>query len=162
MKSHDLAQALTILARMLRSGPNVELAQLRFRDMFGDSHSSQQLALNLSTLVSLSSVDKSKWLQLIRENRFPIEVRPRDGARDIFGKLCAYLEENPQAQEQLKASANRPSGQSSPELMRALATLLKDTPPKHEPTSEPKDSPRTESPDEQKDMPKNEPPTEGN
>lgn len=162
MKSHDLAQALTVLARMLKSGPNVELAQLRFKEMFGDSHSSQQqLALNLSTLVSLSSVDKSRWLQLIRENRFPIEVRPRDGSRDIFGKLCAYLEENPQAQDQLKASANRSSGQSSPELMKALATLLKDT-PKHDSSNDVKDPPRLDLPDDQKDTPKNEPPTEGN
>ena len=158
MKSHDLAQALLTLAKMLRSGPNAELAQLRLRDVLGEPHGSQQLALNLSTLVSLSSVDKSRWLQLIRENRFPIEVRPRDGSRDIFGKLCAYLEENPLAQEQLKASATRSSSQSSPELMKALATLLKDT-TKHEQQT---DSPRPDSPDDLKGAPKNEPPTEGN
>jgi hypothetical protein len=65
-------------------------------------------------------------MELIRENGFPIEIRPRDASRDIFGKLCAYLESNPQAQEKLKASVNKTSGKSSPELMRALATLLKD------------------------------------
>jgi hypothetical protein len=133
MKSHELAQALTTLARMLKSGPNIEISQLRFKDMFG-GHSSQELALNLSTLVSLSSVDKSKWLDLIREHNFPIEVRPRDGARDIFGKLCSYLEANPQAQERLKQSATRSTSRSSPELMKALATLLKDT--RNEPPSE--------------------------
>jgi hypothetical protein len=128
MKSHDLAQALTTLARVLKSGPNVDLGQLRLRDAFGGPQSSQQLALNLSTLVSLSSVDKSKWMEIIREHNFPIEVRPRDGSRDIFGKLCAYLEANPLAQEQLKASASRSTNKSSPELMRALSTLLKDIP----------------------------------
>jgi hypothetical protein len=133
MKSHELAQALTMLARILKSGPNVDLAQLRLKDMFG-GHSSQELALNLSTLVSLSSVDKSKWLELIKEHGFPIEVRPRDGARDIFGKLCSYLEANPQAQERLKQSATRATSKSSPELMKALATLLKDT--RNEPTPE--------------------------
>lgn len=133
MKSHELAHALTTLARMLKSGPNVEISQLRLKDMFG-GHSSQELALNLSTLVSLSSVDKSKWLELIKEHGFPIEVRPRDGARDIFGKLCAYLEENPQAQERLKQSATRSTSRSSPELMKALATLLKDT--RNEPPTE--------------------------
>jgi hypothetical protein len=137
MRSHDLAQSLTTLARLLKSGPNVDLAQLRLKDMFGGPHSSQELALNLSTLVSLSSVDKSKWLDLIREHRFPIEVRPRDGSRDIFGKLCAYLEANPLAQEQLKASATR-TNQSSPELMRALSTLMKDI-PKNEPGSDQKE-----------------------
>ena len=127
MKSHDLAQALNTLARILKSGPNVELSQLRLKEMFDSPHSSNDLALNLSTLVSLSSVDKSKWLELIKEHGFPIEVRPRDGSRDIFGKLCAYLEANPQAQEKLKATATRSTSRSSPELMKALATLLKDT-----------------------------------
>jgi len=125
MKSHELAQALSTLSRLLKSGPNVELSQLKVGELF-DSHSARDLALNLSTLVSLSSVDKQKWMELIRENGFPIEVRPRDASRDIFGKLCAYLESNPQAQDRLKASATRTSGKSSPELMKALATLLKD------------------------------------
>ena len=135
MKSHDLAQALNTLVRMLKSGPNVELAQLRLRDMFGGPHSSQELALNLSTLVSLSSVDKSKWLELIQDHGFPIEVRLRDGSRDVLGKLFAYLEANPTAQEQLKATATRSTSKSSPELMKALSTLLKDT-PKNEPPPE--------------------------
>lgn len=139
MKSHDLAQSLTTLARLLKSGPNVDLAQLRLKDMFGGPHSSQELALNLSTLVSLSSVDKSRWLDLIREHHFPIEVRQRDGSRDIFGKLCAYLEANPLAQEQLKASATR-TNQSSPELMRALSTLMKDI-PRNEPSTDQKEKP---------------------
>jgi hypothetical protein len=125
MKSHDFAQALTILARLLKSGPDVELSQLQVGAVT-DSYNNRDLALNLSTLVSLSSVNKQKWMELIRENGFPIEIRPRDASRDIFGKLCAYLESNPQAQEKLKASVNKTSGKSSPELMRALATLLKD------------------------------------
>lgn len=125
MKSHELAQALSVLSKLLKSGPNVELSQLKVRELF-DSHNPKDLALNLSTLVSLSSVDKQKWMELIRENGFPIEVRPRDASRDIFGKLCAYLEANPQAQDRLKANVNKTSGKSSPELMRALATLLKD------------------------------------
>ena len=130
MKSHDIAQALTALARVLKSGPNVDTAQLRLKDMFSGPQSTQELALNLSTLVSLSSVDKSRWVDLIREHGFPIEVRPRDGSRDIFGKLCAYLEANPLAQERLKASATHSTSKSSPELMRALSTLLRDI-PKH-------------------------------
>jgi hypothetical protein len=132
MKSHELAQALSTLSRLLKSGPNVELSQLKVRELF-DSHSNRDLALNLSTLVSLSSVDKQKWMELIRENGFPIEVRPRDASRDIFGKLCSYLESNPQAQDRLKANVTKTSGKSSPELMKALATLLKvqrdDSPP---------------------------------
>ena len=134
MKSHDLANALSTLARMLKAGPDVELSQLNIKDTFGGPHSSESLALNLSTLISLSGVEKSKWVELIRENKFPIEIRPRDASRDIFGKLCAYLEENPLAQEQLKAKATRYTAKSSPELLKALSTLLKDT--RNEPPSE--------------------------
>jgi hypothetical protein len=136
MKSHELAQALNALARLLKAGPNVDISQLKVTEVF-DSRSNRDLALNLSTLVSLSSVDKQRWMELIRENNFPIDVRPRDGSRDVFGKLCAYLEENPIAQEQLKANVSRTTGRSSPELMRALSTLLKGQ--KSEPSSDSKD-----------------------
>jgi len=159
MKSHELAQALTTLSRLLKSGPNVEISQLKIREMF-DSHSNRDLALNLTTLVSLASVDKQRWIDLIKENNFPIEIRPRDGSRDIFGKLCTYLEANPVAQEQLKARATRPvHGRSSPELMKALATLLKDQPaPESSETKEQRNDPDTPTPKDQG----NEPPTEGN
>jgi hypothetical protein len=126
MKSHELANALSILARLLKSGPDVELSRLKVRDTLGGIQGSEGLAVNLATLVSLSNVDKSKWVELINEHGFPIDIRPRDGSRDVLGKLFSYLETNIEAQEKLKASATRPSGKASPELMKALATLLKD------------------------------------
>ncbi len=134
MKSHELANALSTLARLLKAGPDVELSHLNIRDAFGGPHSSQNLAVNLSTLVSLSNVDKSKWMELIREYNFPLDVRPRDGSRDVIGKLFAYLEQNPVAQEKLKSSATRSTSKSSPELMKALSTLLRDT--RNEPPTE--------------------------
>jgi len=109
MKSHDFAQALTILARLLKSGPDVELSQLQVGAV-SDSYNNRDLALNLSTLVSLSSVNKQSGWKLIRENGFPIEIRPRDASRDIFGKLCAYLESNRRLKRKLKASVNKTSG----------------------------------------------------
>jgi len=84
------------------------------------------MAVSLSTLVDLARIDKQQWLSFIEENHFPIEFRQRDAARDILGKLLAYLEENPDAREKLKAIATKKSGQASPELMKALAYLLKD------------------------------------
>ena len=125
MKSHELAQALSALARLLKAGPDVDISQLKVGEIF-DSPTNRDLALNLSTLVSLSRVDKSKWMELIREYGFPIEARPRDASRDVFGKICAYLETNPKAQEQLKAVATKASSKSSPELLKALTALLKD------------------------------------
>jgi hypothetical protein len=73
-------------------------------------------------------------MDLIHEYNFPIDVRPRDGARDIIGKLFTFLEENPLAQEKLKSSATRSTSRSSPELMKALSTLLRDT--RNEPPAE--------------------------
>lgn len=125
MKSHELANALSTLARVLKSGPDVELSHLKFKETLLGIDNPQGLAVNLATLVSLASVDKTKWLGLIHEHGFPIDVRPRDGSRDILGKLFAYLENNVEAQERLKASVRRPSETAAPELMRALATLLK-------------------------------------
>ncbi len=127
MKSHDLAQALNTLARVLRSAPNMEISQLQVQNLIRAPQSSSELALNLSTLVSLSKVDKSRWIDFINEQGFPIEIRNRDASRDVFGKLCSYLEANPLAQEHLRETAAHSTNKSSPELMKALSTLLKDT-----------------------------------
>ena len=88
---------------------------------------SSNMAVSLSTLVDLARVDKQQWLSFIEENQFPIDTRPRDAARDILGKLLVYLEQNAEARQKLKAIATRKSGgQASPELMKALAYLLKE------------------------------------
>jgi hypothetical protein len=83
------------------------------------------MALSLSTLVELSRVDKRQWLALIDELGFPIEIRPRDASRDIIGKLLTYLESNESARERLKTKAASKGAQASPELMKALNSLLK-------------------------------------
>ena len=125
MKSHELANALSTLSRILKSGPNVELSHLQFKETLAGVQSTQALAVNLSTLVSLSNIDKSKWIDLINEHSFPIDVRPRDGSRDILGKLLSYLENNVEAQDKLRATATRSSSTASPELLKALSTLLR-------------------------------------
>ncbi len=127
MKTHELARALKQLGDILLAAQNLEL-----RDVAVTSEDSvrkgrtSNMAVSLSTLVDLARIDKQQWLSFIEENHFPIEFRQRDAARDILGKLLAYLEENPDAREKLKAIATKKSGQASPELMKALAYLLKD------------------------------------
>lgn len=134
MKTHEFATALNMLSRLLKAGPDIELAELRPEDL-SRRKSSQELAVNLNTLISLSSVDKARWLDLIAEHKFPIDIRPRDGSRDVLGKLFSYLEDNPAAQERLKNTASRTNDKESPELMKALSTLLKGT-THHEPSAD--------------------------
>lgn len=130
MNTHDLANALSTLAKVLRAGPNMDITDLKSVQS-KTPRSSAEIAVNLSTLIELSKIDKARWAELISEYNFPIEIRPRDASRDVLGKLFNYLDENPSAQERLKISATRGSGTGSPELMRALGTLLKGT--AHEP-----------------------------
>jgi hypothetical protein len=130
VKTHELANSLMILARLLKAGPDTELSEMKFVD-FKSFRSSQEIAVNLGTLIALSNIDKSRWTEFIQEYQFPIEIRARDGSRDVLGKLFSYLEENPDAQERIKSSAAKGSGKASPELMKALNTLLKGT--LHEP-----------------------------
>jgi len=124
MKTHDVAQVLVQLARLLRSGPNVELAD--FQPANSNGRKSDEVIIGLSTLVDLSRVDKSQWLSLIQEHQFPIEVRPRDASRDILGKLLTYLEKHPEARQKLKENVSKRTSHASPELMKALNILLKE------------------------------------
>lgn len=125
MKTHELARALSQLAGLLRSGPNVDLGDAKILAL-----GPQQLthptdvAASLSALVELSRIDKRNWAALIREYDFPIEIRARDASRDILGKLASYLEANGEARERLKAGVAKRKGQASPELMKALSSLL--------------------------------------
>ena len=125
MKTHDLAKSLRVLASVLDAGPDLQLEQAVVVSKSSASMSSGQIAVSLSTLVELSRIDKQQWITFIRELGFPIEIRPRDASRDILGKLLAYLEANESAREQLKTRATSKGAQASPELMKALSSLLR-------------------------------------
>lgn len=126
MKTHELAKALRALALMLERSPNVRIeeATIATDTLKMDSG---QMALSLSTLVELSRVDKRQWIAFIADLGFPIDVRARDASRDILGKLLNYLENDQTAREKLKTKAASKSSEASPELMKALSSLLKDT-----------------------------------
>ncbi len=123
MKTHELAQALMLVAKMLREGPDVDLKDLA--GSFSPS-SSKGIAVNLSTLAELSRVDKRQWRSLVVEYGFPLKIRDRDASRDILGKLLGYLEKNPEAREKLKSVARSTAQQApAPELLRALEVLAR-------------------------------------
>ena len=127
MKTHELAYALTQLAKLLREMPNMELGSVRLipegQVLISDDKS---IAVNLHTLVQLSSIDKQQWITFIEEQGYKIDVRPRDASRDVLDKLLKYLEKDSEAREKLKNSIGDKASKASPELLRALSTLLKD------------------------------------
>jgi hypothetical protein len=123
IKTHELASALTALAHILRKLPNQRLEDLELSAPRSRVDPST-IPVALSTLVSLSDIDKSQWALFIREHGFPIEVRARDASRDVIGKLLRFLESNPDARKKLSATSRTRSA-TSPELMRALDLLLK-------------------------------------
>jgi hypothetical protein len=124
MKTHELAKALTRLARWLRAGPNIELANL---ELLGSrsKRAAPADAVALSSLVAFSRFSKQEWAELIKEYRLPIEVKNTYSARDVMGKIMGYFAENPDARQQLMERVERQPSKASPELMRALSTLLK-------------------------------------
>lgn len=122
MKSYELAKALRLLATIIESGDNVPIQKL---SLTPPKSKQGELALNLSTLSDLSRVDKTQWLNFISELGFDIPVRPRDASRDILGKLLNYLEAHESAREKLQKAVSVSESEASPELMKALSSLLR-------------------------------------
>lgn len=125
MKTHELAKALMLLARALEKIPDQSLDEF-VQDLRSTPVArSSNIPVALSTLVTLSAFDKAQWEALIEENRFPIQIRPRDASRDVLGKLLTFLEQNPDARQAMVATVSKERSKASPELMRALQQLLK-------------------------------------
>lgn len=134
MKSHELASSLRVLADILKSGPNVEIHDLSLLDFGSDStrvrsRSTQQksdLPIALSALLSLSRIDKVEWINLVSDLGLQIDIRPRDASRDILGKVLRVLEREPEARNLLSKKVKNRESSGSPELARALSSLLSD------------------------------------
>jgi len=126
MKSHQVGRILRKLSEMLERAPDADMDELSIADRNLAPVATSQIAVNVSTLAELARIDKQQWLEFIREYHLPIETRPRDATRDILGKVLTYLESNSEARQSLKERATKRMSETSPELMRAFAFLLKD------------------------------------
>lgn len=133
MKSHELAEGLRALAKVLKSGPNVEVGSMDAQFILGrrdapasEKHSSvkDDLPLALSALLSLSRIDKREWAELISDIGLDIAITPRDSNRDVVGKVLRHLEAQPVAREMLMKRVTSKNAKASPELARALSSLL--------------------------------------
>ncbi len=122
MKTHEFAKALSQMARILRSGPNQPMEEMEAVFSPPTSKKNAEIAVSLTMLASLSTFGKKEWEGVIKEYNLPIEIRPRDAARDVLGKLLRYLEENSDERERVSREANR--GRTSSELNSALKFLL--------------------------------------
>jgi len=125
MKTHELARSLEVLAKALRSAPDIDINKLKIEEP-NEIMKPDEIKIGLSHLVALSRVDKQQWINLISEYKFPIELRPRDASRDILGKLLRFLESNPEARTRLERSTTNSNSKSSPELLKALGSILKE------------------------------------
>jgi hypothetical protein len=129
MKSYDFAKQLTVMAKVLKQGPNVELEDLEYSSFTNIASPSFKIEQNdvpkaLSMLVGLNNVSKAQWVNLIDDYEFPIELRPRDANRDIIGKLLKYLSQNEEARNRLTGKKIKKNSNSSSELADALSILL--------------------------------------
>lgn len=123
MKTHDVAKALSTIARILRSLPNQELES--FGDLVASTKSepATNIGVSLSTLAVFSSYGKNDWERVISDFELPIEIRPRDAARDVMGKILTYLADNNDERVRI---ARKSSGapEKASELSNALSFLL--------------------------------------
>lgn len=127
MKSHDIARLLNHLADVLYAGPDIPLEDLRATHRRTNRpQETEHLAVNISTLASLSRVDKQQWIAFIFDFKLPIDVRPRDASRDLLGKILKYLEEHPTEQARIRQGTTGKLDSGSPELLKALSFLIKD------------------------------------
>ncbi len=124
MKTHDLAKALAQLGKVLRGLPNQEV------DSLGDALSARtqtptaEIGISLSALAALSKYNKVDWENVVREFELPIELRSRDAARDIMGKIINYLAENDAERERVARESRAASSGTPSELSNALKFLL--------------------------------------
>jgi hypothetical protein len=123
MKTHDLAKALTQLSKLLRTLPNQELDYLASTFSKSALRPSADVGISLSVLALLSRYNKSDWEKVARDFELPVDLRPRDAARDVMGKILAYLAENDAARERVAMKSGVATDEPS-ELSNALRFLL--------------------------------------
>lgn len=135
MKAHEFARHLAQLARLLKRGPDFELesAHPGAIDPSGITRQAKRsrvlpkddIPIALNALLALSSIDKKDWVELIKDVGLPIEVRSSQSTRDVLGKVLTLLESDPIARDMLTRRVRSKASRGSPELLRALSSLLK-------------------------------------
>ena len=123
MKTHDLAKALAQLVKVLRALPNQDIDDLAPALSRSIPGRVSDVGVSLSALASLSKFNKADWEQVARDFELPVDIRPRDAARDVMGKILTYLAENDSERKRVEMKA-RTATDAPSELSSALRFLL--------------------------------------
>lgn len=130
MNAHDVARALTHLARVLKAGPNVPIEDVGNLGVHAGStrkpRSKRDVAdkgAALAVLSQLSQTNKRDLAELIFHLGLPVEVKNTDSVRDLLGRTLKYIAENPEVGRRLAFSGDQ-GVSPSPALANALAILL--------------------------------------
>lgn len=78
----------------------------------------------LIVLLRLSSYSKDEWRKLINQLELDVPLKMTDSVRDIVGRLLKFLGDNKDVQRNLFEKAQKPPPGISPELMKALSSLI--------------------------------------
>ena len=126
MKSHEVAKALQVLSKILRSGPDIELGALDLNARtISPDHMKANAPAALAMLAALARFSKTEWSVLIEEYDLGVTVKKTDSTRDLIGRLLNHLNENEAVRQRLTDAAKKPRANVSPELMNALSILLR-------------------------------------
>ncbi|MDF3907768.1 hypothetical protein [Paracoccus sp. AS002] len=138
MKTHELARALTHLARVLRAGPNIEFDDLTNISTYiphpkpsrvvregPEKRDDLEKGTGLALLAEMASYSKQELLELTAQLGIPIEVRKADAVRDVLGKTLKYIQDNPDFRERMVHSATTKGSETrTSSLARALSILM--------------------------------------
>ena len=128
MNTHELANTLAVLAKMLKATRTIELrewADARPTTPENGDADSAAIAQCLSAMATfLSQVSKPQWMKLIKDWDIPVAMKTSDSARDLVGRLFQYLKDHPEAWRKLHGKKPTKDRKVSAELMETLSILL--------------------------------------
>jgi hypothetical protein len=127
MRTHEFAESLLALARLLKSGPDTELAALSLPPpVEANGTDPSAFARSVTTMAALSRMPKAEWRRFIQDWKLPVEVKNSDSVRDLVGRLFNFLDEHPDALRRIHKDATKKNKKASAELMEAFSVLLGD------------------------------------
>lgn len=131
LSTHEMADLLVMLARILRSMPEgpieEELHRARSRDRERKFAAYSEPSA-LVALVGFSKFTKGDWVNFIHEMDLPISIDPKNASRDLMGKIVSYFADHPEGRVRLKNMSRRGvKGEASQALLDAFSVLMRGT-----------------------------------
>lgn len=126
MKTHDFAKSLNLMAKILRAGPNVELAEYDLARLQSNGPSTREPDLPQALMVVsvLAKFRKPDWVSVIHDYGLDIEIKKTDSVRDLLGRFINYMASNPNEVRRFTSEVQTGAVSPSAELSEALSILL--------------------------------------